>query len=111
MPPPGVSVEVVDSVALDRFNSDESYLTTWNLDEYFSITSWDQNGEELLLGSYLWNRFDAGPGELELGVRDQQTESDIVRMSPTSTANLTHSSYDPRRQWNVGCGAAAERAI
>lgn len=66
VPAAGTTVEVLDPVALDRFNSDESYLTSWDLDEYFSINAWDQDGESLQSGSYLWNRFDARPGQLEL---------------------------------------------
>lgn len=66
VPAAGTTVEVLDPVALDRFNSDESYLTSWDLDEYFSINAWDRAGESLQSGSYLWNRFDARPGQLEL---------------------------------------------
>lgn len=60
---PGVVRVVSDSAALRRFNEDDRYMTTIDLDSYLSVDAWDQNGDELVVTGTLTERLLANVGD------------------------------------------------
>jgi hypothetical protein len=58
--------EVLDEENLRRFNEDDTYLASFNPDEYVGFDAWDGEGVEMAVGGNLYGRFGAAVGEVRV---------------------------------------------
>jgi hypothetical protein len=72
---PGGSRQIVDAELLDRFNTDETYLTTIELGRYFNLEAFSPAGADVSGGMTLRDRFAVGVGRVSgLGLDEVRLE-------------------------------------